>query len=42
MIDLSRKYLSPEIMVLPFSLESVLCVSPGAGESEDVEYEDWD
>ncbi len=34
-------YVRPEVIVLPFSLEGLICESPYPGESEDVEYEDW-
>ena len=34
-------YVAPGVQVFPCSLEGCLCVSPEDGESEDVEYEDW-
>ena len=35
------QYIQPEAEVLLCAPEGVVCVSPGDGESEDVEYEDW-
>ena len=37
-----HEYTTPEIEVIPCTLEGVVCESPDPGESEDVEYEDWD
>ena len=34
-------YVTPECEEMSLLWESVLCVSPGNGESEDVGYEDW-
>ena len=38
---LHHEYIKPKIEILPFTLEGIICESPGDGESEDVEYEDW-
>ena len=39
---LYNKYSKPKIGILSFNLEGMVCGSPAPGESEDVEYEDWD
>ena len=38
----SREYTAPDVEVIHCSLEGFVCESPDPGESEDVEYEDWD
>ena len=38
---LDPAYVAPGVQVFPCSLEGCLCASPEGGESEDVEYEDW-
>ena len=36
------EYTTPEAEVIYCTLEGIVCESPDPGESEDVEYEDWD
>lgn len=35
------EYQQPKIEILTIKSEGVICDSPDPGESEDVEYEDW-
>ena len=36
-----REYTAPEVEIIHYTLEGIVCESPDDGESEDVEYEDW-
>ena len=35
-------YDSPQAEVIYLNMSSMLCTSPGAGENEDIGFEDWD
>lgn len=40
--SLKDPYDSPQAEVIYLNMSSMLCTSPGAGENEDIGFEDWD